>query len=220
MTKYTTIANVKETLSDITYENLGYENESEFDRFISRLIDRASRLIDNYCQRPSNFFNGGSSVTQIESGKSYASAGTYPETERSYEAEIKRRTYRLNQTPIINDTDVSYNTAQIGASDNWQATTAYRLDKETGELVFAWSVNISHGIKNVRFVYTAGFVVTPNEVAWACEEIVVNAIKKMMQDGVNARIKFARPMHISLRSVDVFTDGVKEMLEAYRKVNL
>ena len=221
MTKYCTIGNVKETLSDITYENLGFDEESEFDRFISRLIDRASRMIDRWCRRPSDYFNGGASITECHNGKACPSEGVYPHTDRSDKAEITRRTYRLGQFPVLSVTSVHNNASGIGETPSWgSAITAYTLDNETGEIVFGWNVNISVSVKNLRFIYEAGYDNVPDEIEWACEEMVVNAIKKMMQDGVNMRIKFGRPMPIGLKTADVFTDSVKELLDPYRKVRL
>lgn len=214
--KYCVIDDIKE-MAPIIYQDLGFDEESTYDKFIDRLISRASRRIDRYCNRPDDFFYGGSTVTEYHDGQATRSTYLHQETEMSDVYNLKRRTYFVDHTPIISVTSVHENEAAIGATDSWSAITKYRYDSNTGRFVFAEQSAPDEGIKNVRIIYVAGYSIVPDEIKWACEELVANSIKALVQQGLNAKIRFARPTPIAFSTPEVFTDAIREKLDSYKK---
>ncbi|MFA5307152.1 MAG: hypothetical protein WC365_06925 [Candidatus Babeliales bacterium] len=222
--QYCALANISAMPDVPGYQELNFTSQSDFEDYVSRLIDRASRHIDRYTRRPTAFFNGGATVTEYQNGNSSSLEGVYPDTARAGKLDIKNKVYRLSQSPIISVTSVNHNTAAIGEVEAWTAITAYHLDSETGELVFANTVAINeksnYYAKNLRFIYVAGYASVPDEVEQACEELVANALKKAITDNLNARVRFGRPAAISMSGKEVFTDEIKEMLNPYQQVRL
>jgi hypothetical protein len=200
-----------------TYEELGFDNESDSDKFIQRLVSRASRVIDRYCNRLNDFFNGGSTVTDYFDVKEEDSTFHYPETERTGIYDVYRRTFRLSQSPIISVTTVHKNTANLGDTAVWELITAYYMDSDTGRIVIKDAVAPISGIGNMRVIYKAGYATEPDEIKWACEELVVGALNAIWQRSLNSKIRFTRPTPIGLSTPDVFTDAIKEKLAPYKK---
>ncbi|MFA5306636.1 MAG: hypothetical protein WC365_04245 [Candidatus Babeliales bacterium] len=217
--QYCTISNVLAMPDVPGYQELNFDSQANYETYVSRLVDRASRHIDRYCKRPNSFFNGGASITEYQNGEPYQS-GVYSDTVRAAKNEVRRKLYHLGQSPIISISSVAHNNNSMGASPVWDTTTDYQLDTETGEISFASSVTINDGIKNLRFVYVAGYASVPDEVEQACEELVANAIKKATMDNLNARVRFGKPSAISMTNKEVFTDEIKEMLEPYKQVRI
>lgn len=215
--QYCTVAKAKEA-AGYAYTELGFADDNAYETFISECIDRASRFIDRYCQRNSDYFNGGATITEYHDGKS-ASAALYTGTDRANKSAI--REYQLRQTPVISITSVSVNSATIGSSDSYTATTSYRSDLSNGRIVFAQGSEPAEGQLNVRFIYVAGYSSVPDEIRWACEDLVANAIKKNYEDQVNSRVRFTKPAAVSsFNNSSIFTAEIKEMLKPYKKVNM
>jgi hypothetical protein len=201
------------------YQELNFSSQDDYESYVGRLIDRASRQIDRFTRRPSGFFNGGASITEYQDGEPFQS-GVYSDTVRAAKNEIRRKLYHLGQSPVVSISSVAHNNNSMGASPVWDTTTDYQLDTATGEVSFASSVTINDGIKNLRFVYVAGYASVPDEIEQACEELVANAIKKATIDNLNARVRFGKPSAISMTNKEVFTDEIKEMLEPYKQVRI
>jgi len=222
--QYCALANILAMPDVPGYQELNFTSQSDYEDYISRLIDRASRHIDRYTRRPTAFFNGGATVTEYQNGNSSSLEGVYPDTARANKISIKDKVYRLEQSPILSITSVSQNTAAIGETEAWTAITAYHPDLETGELIFANTVSINeksnYYAKNLRFIYVAGYSSVPDEVEQACEELVANALKKAVADNLNARVRFGRPAPINMSGKEVFTDEIKEMISPYQQVRL
>ncbi|MFA5307665.1 MAG: hypothetical protein WC365_09510, partial [Candidatus Babeliales bacterium] len=222
--QYCTLSNITAMPDVPAYQELNFSTQEEYENYVSRLIDRASRHIDRYTRRPTAFFNGGATITEYQNGNQSSSEGIYPETARASKLGIKDKVYRLEQSPVISVTSVHQNTAAIGETEAWTAITAYHLDNDTGELIFANTVSINeksnYYAKNLRFIYVAGYSSVPDEVEQACEELVANALKKAVADNLNARVRFGRPAPINMSGKEVFTDEIKEMISPYQQVRL
>jgi len=216
---YCTVAQILEN-TGFGYEEFGFSGDSELQTYIENVVTRASRFIDRQTQRPNYFFNGGATITEILDAKPEESSGTYNDTDRRAKAEQLRCEYKLRHQPVISVTSIAYNSASIGSADNYVAITAYRLDSETGRVQVNSASKPSTGILNLQFIYAAGYALTPDEIKWACEELVANALKKRLQDSLNSRVRFGRPSAISFGDKDVYTDAVKELIAPYKKVNL
>ena len=76
------------------------------------------------------------------------------------------------------------------------------------------------GVLNMRFIYVAGYASVPDEIRWACEDLVGNALKKMQQDALNGHVRFRNPAPIAFGNETVFTSDIKQLLEPYRKTRV
>jgi hypothetical protein len=144
----------------------------------------------------------------------------YVDSDRSDKAAVARRTYKLSQSPIVSVTSISDNSAAVGETAVWAAITNYHIDNDIGEVTFGWNASFSVSTKNLRFVYVAGYAAVPDEVKYACEDLVINALKKRLQENLTGHIKFGRITTSSMYQPDVLTKEIKEVLDAYKKVTI
>lgn len=66
---YATVSQVRDRIGRLDYGSFGFDSEGEFEAYIERLLDAASRLVDRYCGVPSGFFKGGVDVTVVYRGR-------------------------------------------------------------------------------------------------------------------------------------------------------
>jgi len=112
--QYCVLANILAMPDVPGSQELNFTLQANYESYVSRLIDRASRHIDRYTRRPTAFFNGGATITEYQNGNQSSSEGIYPETARASKLGIKDKVYRLKQSPVISVTSVHQNTAAIG----------------------------------------------------------------------------------------------------------
>ena len=207
---------------DFTYDELGFEDDTAYQNYVTNAVARASRYIDRWCQRPTGYFNGGATITEYKDANKVQSIAVYPNTDRAYSNEIQRREYRLDHQPVISITSIHKNTASVGASDTWVEITSpnYKYDSQTGRVILASTVLPDEGVLNMRFIYVAGYASVPDEIRWACEDLVGNALKKMQQDALNGHVRFRNPAPIAFGNETVFTSDIKQLLEPYRKTRV
>ena len=213
--KYCTPDQVKDMSVGIVFQDLGLDAADKFDSFIVSLIERASRYIDTLTNRPEDFFNGGATVTEKLDGKTDSSGYAYPDTERSVGIEAQRRTYYLMHQPIISVTSIHRNTASIGNADVWSEITKYRINTSTGRVIISAGQAPVEGIDNVRFIYVAGYAAIPSNVRFACEELVCNQLKALVQQGMASKVRFVQPTLVEWSNPNVLTQSIKEKLAPY-----
>lgn len=222
--KYADLSNCIEA-AGVDYKELNYETEIDYQTMVNRLIYAKSRRIDRFCRRPTDFFCGGATITEYHSGKQYPFNDVYPNTSRTTVLGSMHRAYQLDQSPVISVTSIHQNTASIGETAVWEEISNYSSNSNTGMIYFGSNVNlISRSccyVDNLRFVYVAGYVSVPEEVQWATEELVANAIKKKVEDNLNSRVRFNRPAPIAIDAgKEIFTEEIREMLAPYVKVRM
>lgn len=218
MTVYATNTNIIEN-SGVTYLELGLATEGDFQDLVDRLILRASRLIDRYCNLPDSFLYGGSVVTQITDGNEEDSESTYDGSERQSQKTYDNRVYVLDYTPIVGMTGVYENTASIGETEVWVELLSYTYNAKSGRLVFSANDFPAEGVDNVKFVYTAGYETLPSEIEMACEELVQNAIMRMNKNQLNAKVRFGAAQPINTQPTIQLTPDIKQMLDPYKRRN-
>jgi len=217
---YCVLANAIEE-SGVSYNQLGLDSQNDFESLVTRTMLQASRLIDRFCDVPDDFFNGGATVTEYKDGKEDEGKDNYILTRKSSDYEKWRREYVLDYAPVISVTSVSENTASIGDSDSWSAITAYRLNSNTGKLIFSQASAPDEGTDNIRFIYVAGYSTVPDTIEMACEEIVANALKRAVKNLLNASYRFgskASPIEVQV-TVDL-SDAEKKMLAPYKRMKM
>ncbi len=220
--QYCTIANAIEH-SGITFNQLGLADDAALTDYASRLVTKASRLIDRFCNVPDTFFYGGATVTEYKSGKEFDGVDSYPHTNRSAIFNDWRRVFMLDYAPVISVTSVAENTASSGATPSWStiASTSYVVTSSTGKLVFAQSSEPDEGDDNLRIVYVAGYATLPSAIEMACEELVGNTLKTAVKNLLNASYRFGgRAQAIEVQPAIDFTDSVKQMIEPYKRVKM
>jgi len=213
---YCSVDDVRE-MTPINYKDLGFTNEDNYNKYILRLTELASRFIDGETQRPTEFFQTGG-VTIIEYFDGVGStppSGMYlfPEQEEAWKSSA-RRIY-LSQRPVLSITSVEENKAEIGETDDWQQITKYRWYKR-GEIIFASDAIPAKGYKNVRVTYTAGYTETPRDIQMACARLVVNMIHKLMSDKSTSFISFQRPTALNFTLPEILTEDIKAVLKRYK----
>ena len=217
MAKYCSLTQVEDMAVGVIYQDLGFDEQSKFDKFVDSLVDRASRFIDRQTQRPDNFFNGGATITEYQDGKADTNSLTYSGTSRASRADKTRRTYFLEHAPVISVTSVYSNSNDVGETAAWAVITKYNLDSNTGRLVLGSSQAVSEGTGNLRAIYKAGYSTTPNDIQYAAEELVVNQLKYLVQQGMASKVRFAQPSIVEFSNPKIFDGGVTEKLGPYKK---
>jgi hypothetical protein len=215
--KYCNISQIKDWAIEMAYQDLGFDEESKYDIFVESLIDRASRFIDRQCNVPDDFFSGGCTVTEYQDGQAESSTLDYPDTERSIRFGLTQRTYRFGYVPVISVTTIHKNIAGIGEADSWTQITKYRANNSTGRLIISSAQSPLEGTDNLRLIYKAGYSTLPEDIRFACEELVGNMLRAMVQHKMAAKVRFVQPKLVSFSSPEVFTDSVKEKLAIYRQ---
>lgn len=220
MANYCTVQQTIASAKLVNYKDLGFEDRDEYKDYVADKVEYASRHIDDFCQRPADYFNGGATVTEYHDGKSKRSAD-FPTFYEADQADIKRRrTFFLRQTPVISVTTVKENEASIGSSDDWKTrteTTHYRVNKKMGRLRFSTSYIPDEGTDNVEFVYKAGYSTTPKVVEEICRQLIANSLQAEAGDRSAQYIRLARPEPFDFSSPQIFTDEMKARLKRYVK---
>ncbi len=215
--KYCEISQVKTNAVGIIFEDLGFDDESKYDQHIDSRIERASRFIDRHCNRPDDFFNGGTAITEYQDGKQINSPYLYFNTERSQRTNQYARTLFLRHAPIISVTHIYKNIVDIGATANWVeiASSQYSLNSQTGRVVFSATQTPPAGTDNIKIIYVAGYSTTPTDIKFACEELVVNLLKLTIEQNARAKIRFAQPTRVEFANPKILNDSIVEKLQPY-----
>lgn len=221
-TLYTGIEKVKRFARILDITDLGFSTTDAYEDHIEELIEKASRFIDNYCKRPSEFFKGGATVTEKHDGKETRSSdySDYPSHTISRSRD-RRRKFFLRQYPIISITSVKENDASIGEADDWTTITSpdYRVDMDSGILMFALDKIPDDGFQNVEFVYKAGYSVAdqPPETNGVCAQLVANWLIAGLQQRSRQYIHMPRPTPMEFESPEVFTEDMERQLQPFVK---
>jgi len=220
MSNYCTVQQAIASAKLVNYKDLGFGDSDEYKDYVADKVEYASRHIDDFCQRPADYFNGGATVTEYHDGKSKRSSD-FPEFYEDSQADLqRRRTFYLHQTPVISITTVKENEASIGNADDWETrteTTHYRANKKMGRIRFASGYIPDEGTDNVEFVYVAGYSSVPKVVEEICRQLVANSLLAETGDRSAQYIRMARPEPMDFSNPQIFTKEMKERLKRYVK---
>lgn len=156
---WVTLNEVKEAL-DIT--------TGDHDAKLNGYINRATDLIENYCQR--NFLQA------TYTNEEYQGNGTYYMQLRSY--------------PIQSITDISYRTSIDFTNPNWTsiASRLYEVAIEgktnAGRVYSVWGWPVGGAVNNYRFTYSGGYAMAdiPEDLKEALMEIVSHLFNARKRD--------------------------------------
>jgi hypothetical protein len=197
---YTTKEKVK-NFAHISYEDLGYAAESEYDAFVNDLIERAEAVIENFCDVPEDFFaDGGCTITD-----------EYHDLRESDDY------IALDYAPVLSVSSVSVNVAGYGAAKSWSAVSAndqYLYPKQG--LLYLYNLSYSVEEQNVKVTYVAGYTTTPTDIQFVTEQLCANVLHDSLQRKVSPVVR-VNDWAVRIIHPDVFTRELKAMLQRYRQ---
>ena len=198
MGNYISASEVKQ-YSSITYQDLGFTSDTDYDAFLESIIDQVERAIDNYCRVPSGFFKaGGLSFTELH--------------DWSEDGLIHTRYY-----PILTLTKVELDYAGLNQAADWTevSSTHYYAYNDYGIIKI---VGESPGRveKSIRITYTAGYSIVPDDVKLAALIYASNILHAILQRKV-APVVQTGEFTIRLVTDESFSPEVKALLRSYRR---
>lgn len=214
---YCSVTQVKDSIRSIKKEEFGFTTDTEYENWLATLIERASRFIDGYCERPETYFlSGGIELTEYYDGVgSSPPSGMHEFSEEVTSWEEQAGTIFTKHRPIVSIPTIHENKVAIGDTDDWQEITAFRWFKH-GEIAFASGSIPAKGRKNVRIVYNTGYTAKPRSIEMACCSLVVNLLHKQISDKTAGFTSFTRPTAINFGIPQVFSSDIKAMLNRYK----
>jgi len=197
MPNYVTAEEVK-TFAKLSYEDLGYSDEEQYDAFLNDLIVAAESLVENYCNVPSGYFKAGG-VTFTDQVYNYR----YP--------------IFLRYAPVINVSAVKINTAGYGQTPSWVTleTTEYVVNTEAGCVYLVKRVPAAT-LQSVKISYTAGYTTTPEVVKFVVKSLCSNMLHEILQRKISPMVR-VDDWTVRLLVPDCFTRELKAMLEPYMR---
>lgn len=200
MGNYVSASEVKQ-FSNITYQDLGFASDTEYDSFLSSLIDQVEKAIDNHCRVPSGFFKaGGLSFTEIH--------------DWSEDREIHTRYY-----PIVTLTKVELDYAGYNQAADWtEITSTYYYAKNEYGIIKIVGKTPGHVENSVRITYTAGYSAVPDDIKLAALKFANHLLKKLYQEQFAVFVGSSDiDVKVNLALKESFTDEIKIMLTPYRR---
>jgi len=171
MATYTTVADVRDE-TQIEHEDIGFQDETQYENLLDELILYAERIIDNYCKVPSGFFIA-AGLTITDEYHDHGGSGVI---------------YLFYYPTVL--TTLSVNTALITEAAVWVALTAspaadsdfisYPEYRHEGKVYIYDSVP-SSGYRNIKVTYQAGYAAIPADVSQVCNEIVANIVRGILK---------------------------------------
>lgn len=203
MPSYTDKQRVKD-FAHVTYSDLNYDSEAEFDAFVNDLIERAESVIDNFVDVPDGFFaDGGVTVTD------------------EYHDLLDTDKYvTLDYKPVISVSTVSLNVAGYGVTKSWSdvaAASQYLYPKDG--LLFLYNLSFTVSEQNIKVTYVAGYASTPRDIEFVTEQLCANVLHDSLQRKVSPIVR-VDDWAVRIIHPDVFTKELKAMLRRYRRLNV
>ena len=199
MGNYISASEVKQ-YSNITYQDLGFTSDTDYETFLDNIISRVERAIDNYCRVPSSFFKaGGLSFTEIQDWKE--------------DGEIHTRYY-----PILTLTKVELDYAGYNQAADWrEISSAYYYVKNEYGIIKIVGKTPGHAENSVRITYTAGYSAVPDDVKLAALIYASNILQNLLfrLSGETVDVGDVRIRNVEIK--EAFSGEVKGLLSSYRR---
>jgi len=193
---YITTEEVK-SYAKVDYKDLGYETESEYNTFLSGLINQVESIIENHCNVPSGFFqDGGVSITDE----------TYDWDDRFI---------ILRYRPIISVSSVKLNMAGYAQTPDWQTIDSkyYIVYKNEGMIkIIGKTPAIPE--QSVKISYTAGYASTPQAIKNVCLMLAGNILHAILQRKISPVVRIDE-FTVKFVVPDVFTDEMRRILAPF-----
>jgi len=196
MGNYISASEVKQ-YSNISYQDLGFASETEYETFLDDLINQVEAFIDDYCRVPRGFYRaGGLSFTEIH--------------DWNEDGIIQARYY-----PILELVRVELDLAGINQPANWtEISSAYYYAKNEYGIIKIVGKSPGHVENSVRITYTAGYSAVPEDIKTAALTLAKNMLLSMMtSDEIRIGDLTIEPQ----TPQEVFTAEVKTLLAQYKR---
>ena len=199
MGNYISASEVKQ-YSNISYQDLGFASETEYETFLDDLISQVEAVIDDYCRVPRGFFKaGGLSFTEIH--------------DWDEDGEIHTHYY-----PIITLAKVELDQAGHNQSADWtEISSNYYYAKNEYGIIKIVGKSPGHVENSVRITYTAGYSAVPDDVKLAALMLADNVLRMILQRTLGSSMSIG-DFKSSLTEVkEAFSDEIKGLLSCYRR---
>jgi len=198
MGNYVSASEIKQ-FSNVTYQDLGFSSDNDYDAWLGNLINQVERTIDNYCRVPSGFFKaGGLSFTETQDWKE--------------DGEIHTRYY-----PIVTLTKVELDYAGYNQTADWtEISSTYYYAKNEYGIIKIVGKTPGHTENSVRITYTAGYSAVPDDIKLAALKFANRVLKILFQQRYSVSAGEI-DVKISLPVEDAFTDEIIFLLKPYRR---
>ena len=199
MGNYISASEVKQ-YSNVTYRDLGFSSETEYETFLDNLINQVEAVIDDYCRVPRGFFKaGGLSFTEIH--------------DWDEDGEIHTHYY-----PIITLTKVELDQAGLNQAADWtEISSNYYYAKNEYGIIKIVGKSPGHVENSVRITYTAGYSAVPEDIKLAALMLADNVLHLILQRMLGSSMSIG-DFKSSLTEVkEAFSDEIKGLLSSYRR---
>ena len=199
MGNYISASEVKQ-YSNITYQDLGFASETEYDAWLENLISQVEAVIDDYCRVPRGFFRaGGLSFTEIH--------------DWNEDGEIHTHYY-----PIITLTKVELDQASHNQAADWTEISSnyYYVKKEFG-IIKIVGKSSGHVENSVRITYTAGYLAVPDGIKLAALMLADNVLRMILQRALGSSMSIGDFKSNLAEVKEAFSDEIKGLLSCHRR---
>jgi len=171
MATYTTTSNARDEIQ-ISYEDLGFQDETQYEDLIDELILYAEKIIDNYCQVPSGFFVA-LGVTVTDEYHDHDGSGIF--YLHYYPTDVT--TLSVNSKPLIAVPSWTTLTEHPAASSSF---VPYPEHRHHGK-VYIYNNIPPAGVRNIKCTYQAGYTTLPADVTQITNEVVANVVRGILK---------------------------------------
>ena len=198
-------------LSQISYADLGFNTDADYEAFIEAdIIPVAVKIIEDYCSVPSGFFEAGGAIITDE----------YFDGDGTGSLWLKYR-------PIVSVIALAYNEKGLTEAPSWVSLSEgpgvnkhYLVYAERG-LILIYNNVPPEGYKNIKITYKAGYSSTPLSVVEIAKQLSAN----MLRGTLKRKITPQEVSQIALQGGDItsifaeevkLTSHMKQLLAIYR----
>jgi len=196
MGDYVSVDDVK-SHSQVTYEDLGYATEADYDSFLNGLITHAEAIADDYCRVPSGFFKaGGSTFTEL--------------------CDYNEEFTALRHYPVLEVSSVEINVAGYGEAEDWAAldSTDYIVYPDEGLIKLVGGESPAVRERSVKVQYKAGYTAVPEAVKFSCIQLCSNYLHAVLQRKISPVVR-VDDFAVKLVIPEIFTKELRSMLLPY-----
>jgi len=198
MGNYISVSEVK-SFSRVSYQDLEFDSDADYDAFLNDLIDQIEKAIENYCRVPSGFFKAG--------GISFVEVHDWNE-----DGEIHTRYY-----PILTLTKVELDQAGYNQNSNWtEISSDYYYVKNEYGIIKIIGKTPGHIENSVRITYMAGYSSVPDDIKIAALSYASNVLHSILQRQFSVTPSDIN-LKINLIIQEAFSQELRRMLSSYRR---
>jgi len=195
MGNYVEVEEVK-SFCKLSWEDLGYNSDAEFEAFLNELVSLAESVVENYCRVPAGYFKAGG---------------------LSFQNQVYDYRYALflRYRPVLSVEKVEINVAGYGQTPSWTQlnTEEYVVDLQAGVIYLVGRTPLCE-LQSIRVSYTAGYSETPGIIKYVVLQLCSNILHAILQRKISPVIR-VDDWSVRMLIPDVFTPELQTMLTPY-----